>query len=184
MGGKLFAVIVIVIALASAVPIINHTFMGANVSLPEDISTHGAEIDKQIDETMVEAGLSFLGAQLVLGFFVWQFGGRKNGPLKNFPGGAKYLVIAAVLLVGAEAIASEPSEPRPGRGSTFSLHRQTRSQFRSRPDSLLFISAMPGLTENSADSIPKKSMRATRISSGWIRRMTFLPATTFSRPNW
>jgi len=105
MGGKLFAVIVIVIALASAVPILNRTFMGANVSLPEDISTHGAEIDKQLDETMVEAGLSFLGAQLVLGFFVWQFGGRKNGPLKNFPGGAKYLVIAAVLLVGAEAIA-------------------------------------------------------------------------------
>ena len=86
MGGKLFAVIVIVIALASAVPIITHTFMGASVQLPEDISTHGAEIDKQLDETMIEAGLSFLAAQLVLGFFVWQFGGRKNGPLKNFPG--------------------------------------------------------------------------------------------------
>jgi len=105
MGGKLFAVIVIVIALASAVPIINHTFLGASVTPPEDISTHGAEIDKQLDETMVEAGLSFLAAQLVLGFFVWQFGGRKNGPLKNFPGGAKYLIIAAIVLVGAEAIA-------------------------------------------------------------------------------
>src|SRR5436309_10865231 len=105
MGGKLFAVLVILIALASAVPIINHTFLGARVQPPEDISTHGSEIDKQIDETMVEAGLSFLAAQLVLGVFVWQFGGRKKGPLKNFPGGAKYLVIAAVLLVGAEAIA-------------------------------------------------------------------------------
>jgi cytochrome c oxidase subunit 2 len=105
MGGKLFAVIVIVIALASAVPIISHTFLGATVAPPEDISTHGSEIDKQLDETMIEAGLSFLAAQLVLGFFVWQFGGRKNGPLKNFPGGAKYLVFAAVLLVGAEAIA-------------------------------------------------------------------------------
>ena len=30
---------------------------------------------------------------------------RKNGPLKNFPGGAKYLIVAAILLVGAEAIA-------------------------------------------------------------------------------
>ena len=105
MGGKLFAVIVIVIALASAVPIMNHTFLGASVTPPEDISTHGAEIDKQLDETMVEAGLSFLAAQLVLGFFVWKFGGRKNGPLKNFPGGAKYLIVAAILLVGAEAIA-------------------------------------------------------------------------------
>ena len=62
MGGKLFAVIVILIALASAVPIIHHTFLGATVAPPEDISTHGAEIDKQLDETMIEAGLSFLGA--------------------------------------------------------------------------------------------------------------------------
>ena len=105
MGGKLFAVIVIVIALASAVPIMSHTFLGASVQPPEDISTHGSDIDKQLDETMIEAGLSFLAAQLVLGFFVWRFGGRKNGPLKNFPGGAKYLVIAAVLFVGTEAIA-------------------------------------------------------------------------------
>ena len=105
MGSKIFAVLVIVIALASAVPIISHTFLGATVAPPEDISTHGAEIDKQLDETMLEAGLSFLAAQLVLGFFVWQFGGRKDGPLKNFPGGAKYLVLAALLLVGAEAIA-------------------------------------------------------------------------------
>ncbi|HLV86102.1 MAG TPA: hypothetical protein VKV39_03940 [Candidatus Sulfotelmatobacter sp.] len=105
MGGKIFAVLVILIALASAVPIVNHTFLGASVKPPEDISTHGAEIDKQLDETMIEAGLSFLAAQLVLGFFVWQFGGRKNGTVKNFPGGAKYLVIAALLLVGAEAIA-------------------------------------------------------------------------------
>src|SRR5579863_3134524 len=97
MGGKIFAVLVIIIALASAVPVITHTFMGATVAPPEDISTHGAEIDKQIDETMVEAGLSFLAAQLVLGFFVWQFGGKKDGPLKNFPGGAKYLVIAAIV---------------------------------------------------------------------------------------
>lgn len=105
MGGKVFAVLVIAIALLSAVPIINHTFMGANVAPPEDISTHGASIDKQLDETMIEAGLSFIAAQLVLGFFVWQFGGRKDGAVKNFPGGAKYLVIAALLLVGLEAIA-------------------------------------------------------------------------------
>ena len=105
MSSKLFAVIIILIALGSAVPVITHTFAGATVAPPEDISTHGAEIDKQMDETMIEAGLSFLGAQIVLGLFVWQFGGRKDGPLKNFPGGAKYLVIAAVLLVGAEAIA-------------------------------------------------------------------------------
>jgi cytochrome c oxidase subunit II len=97
--------VILLVALASAVPIVSHSFFGTNVSLPEDISVHGAEIDKQIDDTMIEAGLSFLGAQLVLGVFVWQFAGRKDGQLKNFPGGAKYLVIAAVLMVGAEAVA-------------------------------------------------------------------------------
>lgn len=105
MSGKLFAVIVILIALASAVPIVTHTFVGATVAPPQDISTHGAEIDKQMDETMIEAGLSFLAAQIVLGLFVWSFAGRKNGQVKNFPGGPKYLILAAVLLVGAEAIA-------------------------------------------------------------------------------
>jgi cytochrome c oxidase subunit II len=105
MGGKVFAVIVIVIALLSAVPIITHTFLGATVAPPEDISTHGYQIDKQLDDTMIEAGLAFLAAQIVLGFFVWGAGGKKDAKLKNFPGGARYLVIAAVLLVGAEAIA-------------------------------------------------------------------------------
>src|SRR5580693_10744998 len=104
MSGKLFAVVVILIALASAVPIVTHTFMGATVAPPPAISTHGAEIAKQMDETMIEAGLSFLAAQIVLGIFVWGAAGAK-GKLKNFPGGAKYLILAAILLVGAEAIA-------------------------------------------------------------------------------
>lgn len=43
---------------------------------------------------------------MVLAFFVWSFTGRKEGsPLKNFPGGARVLVIAAFLLVGTEILA-------------------------------------------------------------------------------
>jgi len=105
--GKLFAVILVVIALLSAIPIITHTWYGSGISLapPEDVSTHGYQIDKQLDETMIEAGLSFLGAQFVLAFFVWQFAGRTQGPLKSFPGGAKGLVIAAFVLVGTEILA-------------------------------------------------------------------------------
>jgi len=41
--GKLFAVIVIMIALASAVPIVMHTW-----APPVDISTHGHAIDEQV----------------------------------------------------------------------------------------------------------------------------------------
>jgi cytochrome c oxidase subunit II len=99
--GKLLAVVLVVIALASAYPIVTHMFVP-----PEDISTHGHAIDEQMKETMLEAGVSFVAAQLVLAFFVWSFTGRKAGsPLKNFPGGANVMVIAAFVLVGTEILA-------------------------------------------------------------------------------
>jgi len=82
--GKLFAIILVIIALASAYPIVTHMYV-----MPEDISTHGHQIDEQLSDTMAEAGISFLLAQFVLAIFVWKFAERKDGgKLKNFPGGA------------------------------------------------------------------------------------------------
>jgi cytochrome c oxidase subunit II len=98
---KFFAVTIIVIAIASSIPILRHTWVA-----PENISTHGALIDDQMSETMAEAGISFLAAQFILAIFIWQF--SNPGPdakIKTFPGGAKGLVIAALLLVGAEVMA-------------------------------------------------------------------------------
>jgi len=98
---KFFAVTIIVIAILSAIPILRHTWVA-----PEDISTHGALIDEQMSETMAEAGISFLAAQFVLAIFVWKF--SNPGPsakIKHFPGGAKGLVIAALLVVGIEVLA-------------------------------------------------------------------------------
>lgn len=99
--GKLLAIVLVLIAVLSAYPIVTHMFV-----LPDDISTHGKAIDDQLNDTMMEAGIAFIGAQLVLAFFVWSFTGRKPGsPLKNFPGGAKGMVIGAFLLVGTEILA-------------------------------------------------------------------------------
>jgi len=99
--GKLLAIVLVVIAVLSAYPIVTHMFV-----LPEDISTHGHAIDEQLHDTMLEAGLSFVGAQIVLAIFVWGFTNRKEGsPLKNFPGGAKVAVIGAFVLVGTEVLA-------------------------------------------------------------------------------
>jgi cytochrome c oxidase subunit II len=99
--GKFLAVVLVIITVVSAYPIIVNKY-----SMPEDISTHGHMIDDQLHETMWEAGLSFIGAQLVLAFFIWSFTNRKAGsPLKNFPGGAKIMVIGAVVLVGTEILA-------------------------------------------------------------------------------
>ena len=106
--GKLFAVVLVVIALLSAIPIITHHWFGSDISFapPEDISTHGHAIDEQLSDTMVEAGVSFLAAQIVLAIFVWMFAGRSSeSQIKTLPGGAKWLVIAALALVGTEMLA-------------------------------------------------------------------------------
>jgi cytochrome c oxidase subunit 2 len=99
--GKFLAVTIIVIAIASAIPVVMHTW-----EPPADVSTHGHLIDSQRDDTMIEAGVSFLAAQILLAIFIWQFAGSKaEGKRKTFPGGAKGLVGAALVLVGAEVLA-------------------------------------------------------------------------------
>jgi len=98
---RFFAVTIIVIAIASAIPIVLHTW-----DAPADISTHGHLIDVQMAETMIEAGAAFLAAQIILAIFIWKFSNRgPEATLKTFPGGAKGLVIGAILLVGAEVLA-------------------------------------------------------------------------------
>jgi len=98
---KFFAVTIIIIAILSAIPILRHTW-----AAPEDISTHGYLIDDQMSETMAEAGIAFLAAQFILAIFIWMFSNRApDAKLKNFPGGAKVLVIAAFLVVGVEVLA-------------------------------------------------------------------------------
>jgi cytochrome c oxidase subunit 2 len=99
--GKVFAVTVILIAILSAIPILMHKW-----TPPQDISTHGGLIDEQMSETMAEAGISFLAAQFILGFFVWKFSSTtKDDKIRRFPGGATGLVSAAVILVGIEVFA-------------------------------------------------------------------------------
>jgi len=99
--GKLFAVALVIIALVSAYPILMNKY-----PLPEDISTHGHQIDEQLHDTMIEAGIAFVGAQLVLAFFLFSYSGRKPGSrLKSFPGGAKVLVMFAFVIVGLEVLA-------------------------------------------------------------------------------
>ena len=98
---KLFAVTIIVIAIASAVPIVMHMW-----PMPQDISTHGPLIDEQYTDTMLEAGISFVVSQILLAFFIWKFSASKpEDKIKRFPGGAAGLVIAAFLLVGTEVLA-------------------------------------------------------------------------------
>jgi cytochrome c oxidase subunit II len=98
---KVFAVVIVLIAIASAVPIVMHMW-----PLPQDISVHGHLIDEQFADTMLEAGISFLASQLLLAYFIWKFSSSNpGGKIKSFPGGAMGLVVAAFLLVGTEVLA-------------------------------------------------------------------------------
>ena len=97
--GKFFAVVVVLLAIGSAIPIVRHTWHP-----PVDISTHGHLIDEQLADTMLEVGISFLAAQFLLALFVWK-STAKNAVIKSFPGGARALVIAAMVLVGTEVVA-------------------------------------------------------------------------------
>src|SRR5277367_323151 len=98
---RFFAVIIVIIAIASAIPIVMHMW-----PLPQDISLHGHLIDEQFADTMLEAGISFLASQILLAFFIWKFSAPKPGDkIRSFPGGATGLVIAAFLLVGTEVLA-------------------------------------------------------------------------------
>jgi cytochrome c oxidase subunit 2 len=98
---KLFAVTIFLIAILSAIPILRNTYHPV-----EDVSTHGQAIDDQLSDTMWEAGISFLASQMLLAWFIWRFSGDRPGEKsKTFPGGAKGLVAAAIVLVGVEVFA-------------------------------------------------------------------------------
>ena len=98
---KIFAATIILIAIASAIPIVTHMW-----PMPQDISIHGHLIDEQYSDTMLEAGISFLASQFLLAFFIWKFSSPRPGAkIKRFPGGAAGLVAAGFLLVGTEVVA-------------------------------------------------------------------------------
>lgn len=101
--GKLFAVVVSAIAVVSVALVALHIWW-----LPPDISVHGGRIDRQLNETMVVAGILFVAAQLALALFVWRFGERgairATWPVQRFPGGATPMVIIATVLVGIEIL--------------------------------------------------------------------------------
>jgi len=99
--GKILAVALVVITVASAYPIVAHTW-----AAPPNIATHGSLIDEQMSDTMVEAGVCFVAAQLILAAFIWIASSRKpQDRIRNFPGGTKALVSAAILLVALEVLA-------------------------------------------------------------------------------
>lgn len=138
--GKLFGVILAIIALLSAYPIVTHMYVQ-----PVDISTHGPAIDEQLSETMAEAGISFLGAQLLLAFFVWKYSNRKAGAkVTQMPGGAKWMVAAAFILVGTEVLALGVLGQKAWANVYFTLPKANALQIQAQAGQFAFYFRYPG----------------------------------------
>lgn len=98
--GKFFAIALTIITIVSAAIFVSRIWW-----FPPDISVLGAGIDHQVMETMIATGVLFVASQFALAFFVWRFADRGDGRrVKIFPGGAKPMVIFAVVLVGIEVL--------------------------------------------------------------------------------
>jgi cytochrome c oxidase subunit 2 len=98
--GKFFAISLTIITIVSTGIFVSRIWW-----LPPDVSVHGAGIDRQLIETMIASGVLFVVSQLALAFFVWRYADRNDGrQVRTFPGGARPMVIGAVVLVGIEIL--------------------------------------------------------------------------------
>ena len=150
--GKFFALVLTLIALASAYPIVTHMYVQ-----PVDISTHGHAIDEQLSDTMAEAGFAFLGAQLLLAFFVWRFSNRKNGSkVKHLPGGAKLMVATAFIFVGTEVLALGVLGQKAWAEVYFTAPKQDALQIQSQAGQFAFYFRYPGADGKFAPLHPDK----------------------------
>ena len=151
---KLLAVTIVIIAILSAIPIITHKWPGdISVGLPQDISTHGALIDEQFSDTMLEAGIAFLASQLLLAFFIWKYSNPKpDAKVKRFPGGAAGLVLAGFMLVGTEVLALGVFGAKAWGAQYFTPPAPMRCRCRFKLNSSPFISDIPGRTASLARS--------------------------------
>ncbi len=139
--GKLFGVILTIIALVSVYPIAVHKY-----AQPADISTHGHAIDEQLSDTMAEAGFAFLGAQLLLASFVWKFSGRKEGSkIRNIPGGAKLMVAAAFIFVGTETLALGVFGQKAWAAVYFTVPKPDAMQIQAQAGQFAFYFRYPGV---------------------------------------
>ena len=97
--GLLTAVVVWLITLAISIPFVTRTWW-----MPEAITDIGRLIDESFMVTLVITGFIFVVAQVALGYTVWKYGQRSEGPADSTYGNNKleilWTVAAAVIFVG------------------------------------------------------------------------------------
>jgi len=97
------AVLIWIITLVSA-----YLFSGIPGWFPEQISEHGGAIDQQFVRTLVVVAISFISAQVTLGYFIWRFRDRGEGKAIYTHGSVKLeiglMLLTAVVFVTLAAM--------------------------------------------------------------------------------
>lgn len=96
---KLIAVFFWLLALVTALAFIVHP-----IWLPELVSAQGVDVDRQMNFTLGIAGVAFVLAHILLGLFLWRFGGKRSGPALYWHENRRleitWTVVTAVVFVG------------------------------------------------------------------------------------
>lgn len=100
---RLFAIVVALITIISVGIFASHVWW-----FPPAISTHGPALDRQFNETFLGTGLLFILSQFGLAYSVWRYRDRGDKrKVTEFPGGSRYTVAAAILIIGIELVGLE-----------------------------------------------------------------------------
>jgi len=89
------AALAVVIWIVTAASV--YLFSGIPGWFPEQISEHGGAIDQQFVRTLVVVAISFISAQITLGYFIWRFRDRGQ-PKATYTHGSAKLEVGLMLL--------------------------------------------------------------------------------------
>lgn len=149
---KAFALIVVLVAIGSAVPVILHWW-----PMAPDISADGHLIDQQMASTMVEVGSAFLLAQFLLAYFVYRSADRgAHENIRSIPGGVKLAVFVAVAFVGAELLALGMQGQRAWAIQYFSTPDANAMTIQAQAGQFAYYFRYPGLDGKLGATHPEK----------------------------
>lgn len=116
--GKVFAILLSAITLASVILFVSHAWW-----MPAAASEHASALDRQFRWTLINAGVAFLLAQLILAGLVWRVR-TGDRPSRAFPAGIHAAMIISVIFIGIELV-SAATLGRSAWAAMYSSHEST-----------------------------------------------------------
>ena len=134
---------------------------------------------------MLEVGVCFLLTQFLLGIFIWKSSNRpRDEKIKSFPGGARALVTAAVIVVGAEVLALGTFGTKAWADIYLTPAAADAIQVQAQAGQFAYYFRYPGPDRKFGPFIPNRSTSRQRITLASIARTIPIPRTILSPLKW